>query len=518
MNLDLFFYWKLLIRRFPVILLIITVCSSLGVYTALRLPETFKTKARLIVEEPQIPDSMVTTTVQTSAVEQLDIIQQRLLTRANLIDIANRFDVYDDLREVDPDVIVARMNAATRVIRSAGRNRATAMTIQFEGRSGPIVANVVNEYVTLVLEANMDFRMSRAENTLEFFEEESNRLGAELDAQSVEIATFKSENSEALPEDQSYRLGRQSLMQERLSFLEKDLRALMTQKQNIIQIFQTTGRIGQGANGLRRSAEEQQLIASEAELALALEVYSAENPRVIRLQATVDRLKAIVAAQNSASLPIQNEEPQITAEQAIFEATIVDLDSRIESLQAEIDQTGAELEELQRAIAASSVNGIRLDALERDFAVIQNRYSEAVTNLNEARISERIETTAQGRRITVIENANVPRSPSGPSRPRIAAMGGFVGIALSAAYFVLLEVLNRSIRRPAELVSRFNVTPIATIPYMESRKHKFARRFALIFGSLFVLVSVPALLWYIDTNYIPLDLLVQKILSQLGLG
>jgi hypothetical protein len=83
---------------------------------------------------------------------------------------------------------------------------------------------------------------------------------------------------------------------------------------------------------------------------------------------------------------------------------------------------------------------------------------------------------------------------------------------------VLLELLNRSIRRPAELTSRFNVVPITTIPYMESRRRRVLRRGGLIFATLFVLVTVPAVLWYIDTNYLPLDILVQKGLTRFGLG
>ena len=60
----------------------------------MKLPETWSTSARLLVESPQIPDNMVASTIQTDAIEQLDIIQQKLLTRANLIDIANKFQVF----------------------------------------------------------------------------------------------------------------------------------------------------------------------------------------------------------------------------------------------------------------------------------------------------------------------------------------------------------------------------------------------------------------------------------------
>jgi len=517
MNFDLYFFWKLFLRRFPIMLLLVTFCGGLGVFTALRVPETFATAARMLVEEPQIPDSMVESTVTTGAVEQLDIIQQRLLTRQNLIDIANRFDVYDDLGRADPDDIVKRMMSDTQIRRTAGNNQATLLTIRFEGRSGQVVADVVNEYVTLVLEFNSDFRTTRAENTLSFFEEEVARLSAELNVKSTDIAVFKSENSSSLPEEQTYRLGRQALLQERISLLEKDLRAVTQQRGDLSRLFEATGRIGGNGQQRRMTPEEQQLISSRAELDLAKSVYTDENPRIIRLQSTVDRLEAIVAAQTASGFAGEQEE-SVSPEEALFQATINEIDNRIETLGTDIDRTSQELSELQNSISQSSANGIALETLERELSVVQKRYDAALANLNDAQMSERIEATAQGQRMTVIENAVVPRQPSGPNRPRIAALGGLVGILLAGGYFALLELLNRTIRRPAELVGRFNVTPLATVPYIESGGQRFLRRSTLIVLTLLVLIGVPFALWYIDTNYLPLDLLVQKVLERVGIS
>ena len=78
MSSDLAFYWKLALRRLPVMLLMVLVCTAAGLVVAFNLPPTYTTSARLLVEEPQIPDSMVTSTVRTEAGTQLQIIQQRI--------------------------------------------------------------------------------------------------------------------------------------------------------------------------------------------------------------------------------------------------------------------------------------------------------------------------------------------------------------------------------------------------------------------------------------------------------
>ena len=44
------------------------------------------------------------------------------------------------------------------------------------------------------------------------------------------------------------------------------------------------------------------------------------------------------------------------------------------------------------------------------------------------------------------------------------------------------------------------------------------RRGSLVAATLAVLVGVPLALWYVDTNYVPLELVVQRSLARLGLG
>lgn len=522
MTLDLGFYWALLLRRLPVMILFFLLFSGMGLVAALKLPDVYSTSARLLVEEPLIPDNMVSSTVRISAVEQLEIIEQRLLTRANLIDIANRFDVFEDIRDMEPDTVLTAMQNATTIRRTrntrGGGDGATLMAISFKSHSPQIAASVVNEYVTLVLDENARFRASRAENTLEFFEQEVDRLNNDLDSQSTAIALFKAENANALPQDQAYRLGRQTLLQERLGQLEQELKTLEQKRENLVEAFEARKGLAPQPVVGPRSAFSQQLMVSKAELEHLRDNYADDNPRIIRLKNRIDRLEAIVEAENTAVSPAGETEEEISPDQVLLEVSLSEIDSEAASLRAAIENTSAELDKLQQNISRSASNALQLAELEREYDIIQTRYSSAVSNLNTARMSERLEATAQGQRITVIENASVPRVPSGPDRTLIAALAIFGGLALAVGYFFLLEVLNRVVRRPAELAERFDTEPIATIPYMESRRERMLRRTGMITATLAALIAVPVGLWYVDTYYLPLEIIVQRGLEQLGLG
>lgn len=114
---DLRFYWSLLMRRLPVMLALLIVCSAFGAVWAIRAPSTYSTYARLLVEGAQIADGR---DFGTSAAETLQVIEEQLLTRANMIDVANKLNLFGADSDLDVDAKTARMLQNTRINRSAG--------------------------------------------------------------------------------------------------------------------------------------------------------------------------------------------------------------------------------------------------------------------------------------------------------------------------------------------------------------------------------------------------------------
>ena len=533
MTFDLAFYWRLLLRRLPVMLALLLVCAGFGAAFALRLPTVYTASSLLVVESPQIPEQLAASTVQTAAAEQLQVIEQRLTTRSNLIDMANRFDIFENRAEMTADGVVEAMRDATGIRWTAGRgDTAILLTVTFETRSAGTAATVVNEFVTQILSQNADFRMSRVEGTLEFFEQEVARLGTELDRQSARIAEFNAANADALPAEQSFRLNRQTLLQERQARLEREIAGLDSQRDRIMTIFDTTGQVTPaqitGPVAPPLSPDEQRLLTLQNELATAREIFSDDNPRVRALLTRIAQVETRVAAakseeEESSNVDAEADPAEDTAtptdpNQMLLEVTLAELETRQSEMRTELETTIEELAALDIAIRSSAVNALELAALERDFETIRLQHDRAVQNLNTARLGERIEVGAQGQRISVIEAATPPTTPSGPKRLQVAALGVATGMGLAGGYFFLLEVLNRAIRRPAELTARFGITPLATIPYMESRGRRWLRRGVLLTGIAVVLAGVPAALWWIDTNYMPLQVLFARGLDKLGLG
>ena len=82
---------------------------------------------------------------------------------------------------------------------------------------------------------------------------------------------------------------------------------------------------------------------------------------------------------------------------------------------------------------------------------------------------------------------------------------------------VLMEVLNRSIRRPEDMFRTLGISPIATLPYIQTRKEVVVRRGRKLLIALMILVGITAVVYVVHTFYQPLDLIAERIMNKLGM-
>ena len=66
----------------------------LSVAVAYMLPPAYQASATIIVESQQIPTNLAAPTVTANVSERINVIKQRVMARDNLLQIANKFDLY----------------------------------------------------------------------------------------------------------------------------------------------------------------------------------------------------------------------------------------------------------------------------------------------------------------------------------------------------------------------------------------------------------------------------------------
>jgi hypothetical protein len=194
---------------------------------------------------------------------------------------------------------------------------------------------------------------------------------------------------------------------------------------------------------------------------------------------------------------------------------IAEIDERIRLIGSEKEAIAGEVERLARSIKATPATETELSALERDRANIQTQYNNAVARLAEATTGEQIELLSKGPRFSLMDAATPPEKPTNPNRRRIAAIGVLAGIGLGTGFIVLLELLNKTIRRPMELSRLLGSEPLATIPFIEvdaEARVSSLKRKAAVLG---ILGAAATAALAVHNFYMPLELVVWKAMTGL---
>lgn len=516
---DFRFYLSLFLRRLHYFLIVLFLGSAVGLTLAWVLPPVFKAEALLVVESPQIPGDMAASTVQTAATEQLQIIQQRILTRDRLIEMANRFRIYapapgEAPRLMSGDNIVRDLRKRIQMVVTGGSRsssgQATLVRVGFEASSAQLAAEVANEVVTMILRENVSMRTSVAGQTLEFFTQEVARLDRELSAQGAEILAFKEAHQDALPDSLDFRRRQQVAAQERLLQLERDEAQLKDRRTGLVTLYETTGQV-QAPAGVQ-SAEARQLQTLRDQLSTMLITLSPQNPKVKMLEAQVAQLEKVVAAQAAASGDGE------TAGLSPLEIQLADIDRQLKFLAITREQVSTELEELKLSIAATPGNAIALDKMERNYANTRAQYDRAVADKARAETGDTIEALAKGQRISVIEQAVAPQNPVSPNRQLIAAGGIFAGLAGGLALVLLIELTRGAVRRPADISAGLGIAPFASLPFLRTAGQQRRRRAVIAAAFALVILAIPAGLWVVHERVMPLDLLFERLWARTGLA
>lgn len=292
---DFKFMFSLFLRRLHYFLIVALAVAAVGLTVAYTLPPSYSARATLLVESPQIPDDMAESTVRAGTDEVLQIIAQRIQTRAKMLEMAREFDVYSDRPNISADDIVNDMRSRIGIDLPRRRDAASFVYVSFRSDSGRMSAEVTNELVTRILDENRRLRTSVTGQTLEFFKQEVARLDREMSVQGAKILEFKRNNQGALPDSLDFRRSRQASVQERVLQMERELSALRDRRARLTDLYERTGEVVTDAEDL--TPEESRLQELRNQLASALVLYSDQNPRVKALRAQAEAAEKIVMEQ-----------------------------------------------------------------------------------------------------------------------------------------------------------------------------------------------------------------------------
>lgn len=195
------------LRRRAFVILVITLTGSiLSVFLALQQTKTFEATAVLQIEDARVPEELAGAAAETNqSSRRVRLIEQRLMARDNLLDIMEKYDLFQDgAMPTGQRLALMRQSASIVEINnpSGGFGRETPSGLYITVRLGDPqkAADVANELMYSVIEQSRERSVGRARDTLDFFEAEESRVRGEIEALEAELAAFKRENAAQLPD------------------------------------------------------------------------------------------------------------------------------------------------------------------------------------------------------------------------------------------------------------------------------------------------------------------------------
>ena len=512
-------------RRFAVFTNTFVASLSFTVLLAFGLPSVYESTGTILIEQQNIPDDLVQSTITSYADERIQVISQRVMSTDNLAGLVQRHELYgygqDDESIVAKvtelkDAIVIEPISADVFNQSSGRpGQATiAFMVTVRNKTPEVARDLATEVTDLFLEENKRSRAAQTIETVSFLESQSVAYQGEIDRIDGEIADFKSKYQGMLPENMSFNLqsldrverqlieirGQIRTLEERIRYLQDERRLSLSESGGAVdrmaELQEEYARVSakyapnhpdvlnirreieilRQVDGANASADSAMVIVQvRQELALARERYSADHPDVRSLERTLAALVAQNVDGGSNSVLVTSPE-------------VRQIDSEIREKNAVLSGLKQTQEALGKEIASLEKEMQREPEVERLYKMLSRRYEDAVerhddiqAKLATARMSSQLETEQLGERFTPIDQPRLPRDPASPNRVGILALGMVLAGALSIAALALAEVLDSSVRNSRDIRELLGVPPLASIPLVEThsdRRNRFLRIFA----------------------------------------
>src|SRR6266567_5174188 len=197
------FYWQLIKRRGLYFVIPFIVVLTVGLPLAVLLPATYFSVGKILVQSQQIPTELVRPTVTSAAQERIQVIEQRTMTRENLLAILDKFQLFPEKRSLlSASELVELMKKSAKIeplaeplafnqIRTRGDNPTIVFTVGFEYSDPQTASRVANELVTRILNEDLRDRTSRATDTTKFLSREVQKLQADSAAIDAKIEQAK---------------------------------------------------------------------------------------------------------------------------------------------------------------------------------------------------------------------------------------------------------------------------------------------------------------------------------------
>lgn len=569
-------------RKYWIVIPAIVLMIGTVVFT-FSLPESFKSQGLILIESQEIPQDLIRTTVTSYADQRIEVIKQRLLTTNRIMQIVEKHNLYPEQRKSSPItapiVELFKNNVSVDIIQAnvtdpaSGRAKraSIAFTVSFMDQSPQKAQQVANELITEFLNENARARTDRAEDTTQFLKLEGDRMQKEIQQTEKEIAEFRDQYSDSLPDMLDYNLTTVQNIQEEISSIQNQIMVQSDQMTTMgLQLSmipkqaagKTSNAAGQpsapmvalqelraqyrsmqskysanhpdlqrvkreidaleaelGVNASPREEVEMQLTSARSNLQTLKQRYAAEHPDVKAAEAEITRLE-----QRLADLPEENTNTETQTASGSTNPVYIEVSAKIDATEREIGRLRERQADLREKLAEYENRVYQTNQVQRAYQDLTRdrenklaKYQELRAKQLEAELAQTLETENKGENFTLIEPPQVSNEAEKPNRKKLIAIGFVGSFGTGVGLAILIELLFGGVRGYTQISRVVGKPPIVVIPLIQTNHEKRRKRriiYILIVLGIILGLGAVILFHFFVMN---LEVLWFKVLNKLSL-
>jgi polysaccharide chain length determinant protein (PEP-CTERM system associated) len=498
------YYIELAFKRRWLIIIPFCLAMIVGIILVLVLPKTYEASTLILVRPQRVPEKYVMSIVSTDIDSRINTISQQIMSRTNLENIINQFNLFSDPRHekmfVEDKIADLRRRIQITVERSRNRRNqnADAFSIYFTGANPELVMRVTNGLATFFINENLKVREAQAVSTSDFLDDELKAMRKRLEIVEQRLKDYRKTYMGALPEQLETNLRILDRFQMQLN---EKTEAFYDEKARIIDLH---SRIEANRQILAESnasvTEDGDSVSVEqlrARLASLKGSYTDNHPDVIRLKARIADLEKEYQTgelKTSRQMPGRaSRDPAVLMIQKSLDEQVRQRSGskmEIKNLELEISKINRQIKEYQQRVERTPKLEQELLTLQRDYKNIQGSYSSLLNRKLEAQIAVNMEKKQKGEQFSIIDSARLPEKPVSPNMRRLFLMVLAAGLGCSAGLVMLLDFFDSSLRKPEYFEADLGIPVLATVPRIFQPKDIWRARLNRILTGVSIIVAL----------------------------
>lgn len=474
-------YLGILRRRLKVILIPTLLAPLVGFAISYGFAPKFSSSSTILVEGPKVPEGYVAPLETDDIGSRIATLEQRALSADRLRPLVENLKLAQG-NGVESKIDEIRTNVAIQAVQSVWIVAANAPKRKNQGDVPGFVLNytadnpheaqsVCSGLADIMIQENLKDRASTARNTSDFLGRQVEEDKRKLDEHDARLADFKKRYIGQLPGDEDNNLKLLMGMNSQLEANTQNLnRAQQDKAYAESMLAQQVAGWKASQNTSNPQSLQQQQTTLQAQLTDLQSRYTDDYPEVIKTKRDLAEIQKQLDEINSAPAPANpaNDKGNLQEPPEIRQLRL-----QIHQLQDQIAQSTRDQQKLQDAIkvyqgrvALSPAVEEQYKELTRDSDALQKVYDDDLTKERDSEKQTAAELDQQGEQMQVLNPADLPSSPSFPSRLLFAGGGAGAGLALGLGLTLWLEMRDTSLRTERDVIAVLDLPVLTQVPWV----------------------------------------------------